>query len=184
MHITDCPLKGLKLIHLKRHADERGYFTERFQEETFRELGLPTHFPQDNHSRSLPGVIRGMHCQHTPPQSKLISVLRGRILDVVIDIRPDSATYGEHHRLEIDEDASVMLWIPAGFAHGFCVLGDAPADVLYRVTSLYAPAQESGIRYDDPEIGIDWPVKNPILSKRDLALGSFADYRLAPPRWS
>jgi len=138
-----------------------------------------TVFVQDNHSRSFPNVLRGLHYQ--PGQGKLVSVIRGRIWDVAVDIRPDSETLGQHYSVELSDENGRMLWIPSGFAHGFCVLGDQPADVLYKVTSVYNPVGEGGIAYDDPELGIKWPIENPIISARDKAQQSFASYRKANP---
>ena len=183
MKIIDLPLDGLKLIELVVHGDVRGFFVERFRVDVFREHGLPVEFAQENHSRSAPGVLRGLHYQQDPAQAKLIGVARGRIFDAVVDIRPDSATYGKSYSVEIDDISGRLLWVPAGFAHGFCVLGDGPADVLYKTDGLYNPATEGGIRYDDPEIGIEWPLVDPTVSARDQGLPSFADYRSSPIDW-
>jgi dTDP-4-dehydrorhamnose 3,5-epimerase len=125
-------------------------------------------------------VLRGLHYQTAPAQGKLVGVVRGRIWDVVVDIRPSSPTYGRHSAVELTDLNGRLLWIPAGFAHGFCVLGDEPADVLYKVDALYNPASEGGIRWDDPELGIAWPIERPVISARDQKLPSFAEYRHAP----
>jgi dTDP-4-dehydrorhamnose 3,5-epimerase len=181
MQVTAGPLPGLALVQLKVHGDARGFFVERFNEARFREAGaeagLPLEYVQDNHSRSAPGVLRGLHYQNNPAQGKLVGVVRGRVWDVAVDIRPESPTYGQHFGVELSDVNGLLLWIPAGFAHGFCVLGDEPADMLYKVTSLYSPANEGGIRYDDPEFAIDWPITNPQVSPRDEVLPSFAEYR-------
>jgi dTDP-4-dehydrorhamnose 3,5-epimerase len=140
-------------------------------------------FCQDNHSRSAPGVIRGLHFQTDPAQGKLVGVVRGRIWDVVVDIRPQSSTFGEHLGTELNDTNNRLLWIPAGFAHGFCVMGSEPADVIYKVDSLYNKTSEHGIRWSDPELGIAWPADHPIVSVRDQSLPSFADYRTEPGRW-
>lgn len=184
MKITDLPFEGLKLIELVVHGDARGFFVERYRVDVFRESGLPTDFAQENHSRSAPGVLRGLHYQTEPAQAKLIGVVRGRIWDVVVDIRADSPTYGRSYGVEINDINGVLLWVPAGFAHGFCVLGDEPADVLYKVDGLYNPATEGGIRYDDPELAIEWPIENPTVSARDRSLPSFATYRAEPVDWT
>jgi dTDP-4-dehydrorhamnose 3,5-epimerase len=184
MKVTQCELEGLCVIELPIYHDNRGFFMERFHENKLSDYGLPRHFPQDNHSRSHPGVLRGLHCQHTPPQGKLVGTINGRIWDVAVDIRPDSATYGQHFGLELSDTNGKLLWIPAGFAHGFCVLGDKPADVLYKVSELYSPASETGILWNDSELNIQWPISNPIISDRDLQLGSFATYKLNPPAWN
>ncbi len=183
MQVLDCKLPGLKIVQLKVHGDSRGFFVERFNYDRFLEAGLPTQYFQDNHSRSAPGILRGVHYQATPPQGKLVGVLRGRIWDVAVDIRPDSPTYGQYDALELSSDNGRLLWIPAGFAHGFCVLGDEPADVLYKVTGRYNASGEGGIRYDDPQMAIDWPVKNPTISDRDKGLMSWAEYSTNPPAW-
>lgn len=183
MEVHNCKLAGLKLIQLKLFGDSRGFFVERFNQEKFAEAGLPTTFVQDNHSRSAPGILRGLHYQHSPAQGKLVGVVNGSILDVAVDIRPDSATYGQYEAVELSCKNAHLLWVPKGFAHGFCVLGDEPADVMYKVTGRYNAEGEGGIRYDDPDLAIDWPVKNPIISERDKTLASFKEYDINPPDW-
>jgi dTDP-4-dehydrorhamnose 3,5-epimerase len=176
-------LSGVLTVELRRFVDERGFFVERYNERQFREAGLPASFCQDNHSRSAPGVIRGLHFQTGPPQGKLVGVIRGRVWDVVVDIRPTSPTYGSHLATELNDTNGRLLWIPAGFAHGFCVLGDDAADVVYKVDNPYNHETESGIFWDDPELAIAWPVPNPIVSERDRRLRSFAAYRQQPAAW-
>jgi len=183
MKVTRLEIEGLVLIELAVHGDARGFFTERFQIERFRENGLPTQFVQDNHSRSAPGVVRGLHYQHNPDQGKLIGVTRGRIWDVAADIRPDSPTFGQHVALELSDLNGRLLWVPPGFAHGFCVLGDESADVLYKVDALYTPAAEGGIAWNDPELAVPWPLENPVVSARDQKMPGFAEYRANPVRW-
>jgi dTDP-4-dehydrorhamnose 3,5-epimerase len=183
MNIQDCSIPGLKLIHLDVFEDRRGMFCERFHEEKFAAAGLPAKFVQDNHSRSLPGVLRGVHFQHTPAMGKLVSVIRGRIWDVVVDVRPGSPTFGKHFGVELNDRAQVLFWVPAGFAHGFCVLGDEPADLVYKLDVHYNAAGEEGIRYNDPDLAIDWPIKKPILSDRDKALMSWKEFVSKPPQW-
>lgn len=182
MNVTPLNLTGLVLISPTIHRDARGFFLERFNRERFWELDLPTHFVQDNHSRSFPGVLRGLHFQRDPAQGKLIGVNRGEIWDVAVDIRPDSPTFGKSLGVSLSAETGQMLWIPAGFAHGFCVLGQEPADVCYKVDASYNPASESGIRWDDPELAIAWPVPTPIVSDRDKNLGFFADCMAQFPR--
>lgn len=184
MQVISCPLEGLLLVELKVHGDERGFFTERFNQQKFEEYGLPTTFVQDNHSRSQPGVLRGLHYQHSPAQGKLVGVTRGRVWDVAVDIRPDSPTFGQYYGVELSDMNGLLFWLPPGFAHGFCVLGDQPADMLYKVTGLYSPSGEGGFRYDDPDVAIRWPLENPTISARDTALPSFKDYAANPPQWS
>jgi dTDP-4-dehydrorhamnose 3,5-epimerase len=149
----------------------------------FAEAGLPTDYLQDNHSRSAPNVLRGLHYQANPAQGKLVGVTRGAVWDVAVDIRPDSPTYGQYHGVELTGENGRLFWIPEGFAHGFCVLGDEPVDMLYKVTGLYNKAGEGGILYNDPDLAIDWPLKNPQLSDRDTNLISFAEYKENPPKW-
>lgn len=180
MKVINTPLAGLRLVELTVHGDSRGFFVERFQAERFREQGLPTTFVQDNHSRSAPGVLRGLHFQTRPNQGKLVGVTRGRIWDVAIDLRPSSMTYGQSYSVELSDTNGKLLWIPAGFAHGFCVLGEELADVVYKVDSLYSPMTEGGVHWADPELAIRWPLNDPKVSDRDLKLASFAEYRKRP----
>lgn len=167
-------ISGLKIIELKVHRDDRGFFVERFREDWREKYGLP-HFVQDNHSLSKPGVIRGLHYQTQPfAQGKLVGCLRGRIWDVAVDLRKDSATFGQWEAFELSADNGQLLWIPAGFAHGFCVLGSEPADVMYKVDAPYSAANDAGIRFDDPTLKIQWPLDQmpcpPIVSAKDRAL--------------
>lgn len=181
--VEKCELEGLLIVTLDIFGDSRGFFIERFNENKFRELGLPHYFPQDNHSRSAPGVIRGLHFQPNPAQGKLVGAARGSIWDVAVDIRPESPTFGKWFGIELSDSNGKLLWIPPGFAHGFCVTGEGPADVFYKVTSLYNPASETGITYADLEIGIKWPVTNQIVSERDTRQQSFAEYKKNPAVW-
>ena len=174
---------GMVLIELVVHRDTRGFFVERFQFEQFKEHGLPTVFAQDNHTHSLPGVLRGLHFQYKSPQGKLIGVIRGRIWDVAVDLRQTSPTFGKVSQIELSAENGRMLWIPPGFCHGFCVLGTESADVIYKVDSPYNPAGESGIHWADPELAISWPIHDPLVSTRDQQLGSFAEYRQSPVDW-
>lgn len=182
MKVTHTELSGVAIVDLKVHGDARGFFVERFNASIFEKEGLPTHFAQDNHSRSAPGILRGLHYQVDPPQGKLVGVVRGAIWDVVVDIRAGSPTFGKSFGLELSDLNGRLLWIPAGFAHGFCVLGDGPADVLYKVTHLYEPKTEGGIQWNDLDLKVQWPaqVQNPQLSQRDLGLPSFSDYKRNP----
>jgi dTDP-4-dehydrorhamnose 3,5-epimerase len=178
--VTSLLLEGLKLIQLKAFHDERGFFTERYQQTRFKEYGLPENFIQDNHSRSKPGVIRGLHYQSNPGQGKLVGVLRGKILDVVVDIRKHSKTFGKWEAIELSDENGKLLWIPAGFAHGFCVLGHEDADVMYKVDNPYSPKTEGGILFSDPGLAIKWPNSNPIVSEKDRVLQTFAEYSKKP----
>ena len=177
MKITWLDIPGLALIETPVFRDARGFFIERFKEHALAEHGLRVHFIQDNHSRSLPRVLRGLHFQVNPAQGKLVSVIRGRVWDVAVDIRPDSPTFGKHFGAELSDENGLAMWIPPGFAHGFCVLGDEPADLLYKVDSPYTPSGERGLYWADPELAIRWPVSDPIVSVRDGQLGSFIQLR-------
>ncbi len=178
--VTPLEIPGLRLVELKVHGDQRGFFVERFNWDLFAQNGLPTEFFQDNHSRSAPGVLRGLHYQTQPAQSKLVGVVRGRIWDVVVDIRPQSSHFGQSFGVELSDLNGRLLWVPAGFAHGFCVLGDQPADVFYKVDLPYQPKTEGGIRWNDPDLCIEWPISNPVISSRDQGLPFFKEYRANP----
>ena len=180
IEIAKVGLEGLLLVQTKVFQDARGFFMERYHEQDFKAAGLAANFVQDNHSRSNPGVVRGVHFQHSPAQGKLVGVVRGRVWDVAIDIRADSPSFGKFYSCELSAENGRFLWIPGGFAHGFCVLGDEPADVFYKVTEFYNPKLEGGINCLDPELRIPWPVEKPSVSDRDQTLGSFADYRRNP----
>jgi dTDP-4-dehydrorhamnose 3,5-epimerase len=181
--ITPLEIGGLQLVELDIHGDARGFFVERFHAELFRPF-ISTQFVQDNHSRSAPGVLRGLHFQYGPPQGKLVGVVHGAIFDVAVDIRPESPTFGRSYGVELSDLNGRLLWVPPGFAHGFCVIGDGPADVLYKVDAAYAPTGEGGIRWNDPELSVKWPVEDPTVSARDMVLPTFAEYQVAPPAWS
>jgi dTDP-4-dehydrorhamnose 3,5-epimerase len=175
LEITKLPLDGLVLLRPRLFRDSRGYFRELFNETRYREAGVDCRFVQDNHSRSAHGTLRGLHYQSSPGQAKLISVTRGRIFDVAVDIRPGSATFGQWYGATLDGEEGAQLYVPVGFAHGFCVTSDV-ADVVYKVSALYDPKTELSIRWDDPEIGVTWPVAEPVLSERDQRAESFADF--------
>jgi dTDP-4-dehydrorhamnose 3,5-epimerase len=159
-------LEGLVLVAPSVHGDDRGFFVETYSRDDYRAAGIGGEFVQDNHSRSAHGTLRGLHYQRRPGQGKLVRVARGRIWDVAVDIRRSSATFGQWEAQELDDESHRQLFVPVGFAHGFCVLSDV-ADVTYKVTAPYDAAEERGIAWDDPDIGIEWPVAEPILSDRD-----------------
>jgi dTDP-4-dehydrorhamnose 3,5-epimerase len=153
------------LVEPTVHGDARGFFQETYRKQAFAELGIHDDFVQDNHSRSGRGVLRGMHFQ--PGQAKLVRCPRGAILDVVVDIRPGSAGFGGWESVRLDDESHLQLYVPDGFAHGFCVLSEL-ADVVYKVSSYYDPAGESGFRFDDQEVAIAWPVDLELkVSERD-----------------
>jgi dTDP-4-dehydrorhamnose 3,5-epimerase len=155
VEIIDARLRGAKLIKPRVHGDERGFFLESFRADALMEAGVEPAFVQDNHSRSGARIIRGMHFQ--PGQAKLVRCVRGAIFDVIVDIRVGSPTFAEWEGYRLDDQTHLELFVPDGFAHGFCVVSDI-ADVTYKVTSYYDQAAEGGFRFDDPAVGIDWPV--------------------------
>jgi len=158
------------LIEAQAFEDNRGWFMETYKESEFAARGMPEAFVQDNCSRSVRGVLRGLHYQrHPKAQAKLVHVIRGEVFDVEVDIRRGSPTYGQWVGVTLSEFNRRMLYVPVGFAHGFCVLSDV-ADVVYKVTAEYAPQFDRGILWSDPEIGIHWPVQDPILSPKDARL--------------
>ncbi len=163
MEIANLRLNGLKRIRPKVHRDERGLFFEAYKK-SFVEL--PSLFIQDNLSSSKKGTIRGLHYQSDPGQAKLVSCIQGKIWDVAVDIRKDSDTFGEWEAIFLDDQDFCQLYIPVGFAHGFCVLSET-ATVLYKISSPYNPATECSIRWDDPDLNIPWPIRSPVLSLRD-----------------
>ncbi len=158
------------LIQPRRFTDSRGFFTERFRQDVFTKLGLSHEFAQDNFSHSLPGVLRGLHYQHTPAQGKLVTCTNGAVFDVAVDLRPGSPTFGRWQGVELTAKDPLWFWIPAGFAHGFCVLGKEPADVWYKVDTPYNPDGEGGIVWNDPTLCIKWPIEAPLISPRDANL--------------
>jgi dTDP-4-dehydrorhamnose 3,5-epimerase len=154
MRRLETRLEGPVLIEPVSHGDARGFFQETYRKAVFAELGIHEEFVQDNHSRSRRGVLRGMHFQ--PGQAKLVRSVRGAILDVVVDIRPGSPSFGSWEAFSLDDETHHQLYVPDGFAHGFCVTSEV-ADVVYKVSTYYDPAVESGFRFDDPEVDIEWP---------------------------
>jgi len=178
MQVQEFKIAGLKLITMKKFADERGFFSERFKEFELPALGIHDHFIQDNHSRSQAQVLRGLHFQYEKPQAKLVTCLTGQILDVAVDIRSQSPTYGQHVACILDSENPQWFYIPAGFAHGFCVLGDRPADVMYKVNAPWNSPGEGAIRWNDPDLAIEWPLQSPLLSAKDAQAPSFRDYKL------
>jgi dTDP-4-dehydrorhamnose 3,5-epimerase len=167
-------LEGPVLLEPVVHGDARGSFHETFREDRLAELGIDESWVQDNHSRSARGVLRGMHFQVGRGQAKLIRCARGAILDVVVDIRKESPTFGRWEAVELDDERHRQLYVPVGFAHGFCVLSET-ADVLYKCSTYYDPEQERAIAYDDPDIGIEWPDLEPTVSDRDRAAPRLAE---------
>ena len=167
-------IDGLVLLQPEVHGDDRGFLVETFTAREWADAGIDVEFVQDNHSRSSAGILRGLHFQTEPGQAKLVRCLRGRIWDAVVDLRRDSPTYGQWEGHELDDVLHRQLFVPVGFAHGFCVLSEV-ADVHYRITSYYDPATEAGIAWDDPDVGIEWPVAEPQVSERDATAPRLAD---------
>jgi dTDP-4-dehydrorhamnose 3,5-epimerase len=178
MNITETSLPGVLLLHPDVHRDERGQFLEVFNRGRHEALGLPLHFVQDNLSRSRQGVLRGLHFQEPQAQGKLVQVLRGRIFEVAVDVRRGSACFGRWFGLEMTSEQNVQIWIPPGFAHGFLALTDA--DVFYKCTSPYAPAHERSLRWNDPRVGIAWPIRDPVLSAKDQAAPLLDELEVLP----
>lgn len=166
LKIEQRHLGDLVVLAPQVFQDERGFFTEVFRADQFKAMGLPYEFVQDNHSGSVRGVLRGLHFQWEPPMGKLMRVTRGKAFLVAVDIRKGSPTLGKWFGAEIDSDSRKQVWAPAGFARGFCVLSDY-AEIQYKCTGIYNNKGESGIRWDDPEIGIQWPIQDVQLSEKD-----------------
>jgi dTDP-4-dehydrorhamnose 3,5-epimerase len=175
MRLIDTRLDGLVLLEPAVHGDARGFFLETYRANVWAEHGVADTFVQDNHSRSARGVLRGMHFSIGDGQAKLVRCARGRILDVAVDVRRASPTYGEWESVELDDEQARQLYIPIGFAHGFCVLSDV-ADVTYKCSTYYDRAVERGFHYADPEVAIQWPDDvEPVVSERDLRAPRLAD---------
>lgn len=166
MKIIKTKLKDCVIIEPKVFGDERGFFMETYQEGRYINVGIKERFVQDNRSRSTQNVLRGLHFQKTKPQGKLVTVTHGEVFDVAVDLRPESKTFGEYEAVILSGENKLQFYVPPGFAHGFCVLSES-ADFQYKCTDYYDPNDESGIRWDDPRINIEWPITNPLLSDKD-----------------
>tara|TARA_B100000929_G_scaffold271017_1_gene241617 strand:- start:61 stop:585 length:525 start_codon:yes stop_codon:yes gene_type:complete len=173
MQVSKTPIDGLLIVEPKKFADPRGMFYEVYSKSRYEQYGIPS-FVQDNHSVSKNGVLRGLHYQTNPGQGKLVRVTRGEVFDVAVDIRKQSPTYGKWWGLSLSETNNLQLYIPIGFAHGFCVLSES-AEVLYKCSDYYSPENERGILWSDPDLAIDWPVKEPILSEKDAVYPRFRE---------
>jgi dTDP-4-dehydrorhamnose 3,5-epimerase len=169
----ETELEGLVLIEAEAYGDERGFLLESYRADRWRDLGVDAEFVQENHSRSRRGVLRGIHFQLHPGQAKLVRCVRGAIWDVAVDLRRGSPTYGRWQGFELSDRNHRQLYVPVGFGHGFCVLSEE-VDVAYKLSSYYDPDQEAGIRWDDPDVGIDWPISDPVLSERDRSAPTLA----------
>lgn len=183
MEVARLAIPEVLLITPRVFSDERGFFLESYNANEFARAGLTEVFVQDNHSRSTRGVLRGLHYQLEKSQGKLVRAVRGSIFDVAVDIRVGSPTFGKWVGVTLDDERKQSLWIPEGFAHGFCVLSEV-ADVAYKTTDFYAPAAERGIRWDDPLLGISWPIEDPILSEKDLGYPRLSPESADLPKYS
>jgi dTDP-4-dehydrorhamnose 3,5-epimerase len=162
----ETKIDDLVLIEVGIHGDERGFLLESFREDEWRDLGVNVSFVQENHSHSSRGILRGIHFQTSPGQAKLVRCAGGTIWDVAVDLRRDSPTYGQWEGHELSEANGRQIFVPVGFGHGFCVLSEE-ADVTYKLSSYYDPETEAGIAWDDPDVGIEWPLEDPAVSERD-----------------
>jgi dTDP-4-dehydrorhamnose 3,5-epimerase len=173
--IITTEIPDVKLIQPTVYRDTRGFFLESYSTKAFGQAGIDMPFVQDNHSRSVQGTLRGLHFQSSPGQAKLVRVVTGRIWDVAVDIRPQSPTFGKWVGAYLDTETQRQIFIPVGFAHGFCVLSEY-ADVVYKASALYDPATECSIRFDDPDLAVAWPISEPLVSDRDRVAPSFSAY--------
>ena len=178
-HVMSRHLEEVVVLEADTYEDDRGAFRETYRADRFGVLGLPAAFVQENQSRSRRGVVRGLHFQWDPPMGKLMRVVAGRAFVVAVDLRRDAPTFGRWHGLEIGAASGRMVWAPPSFARGFCALEEG-TEVLYKCTGIYNPAGESAIRWDDPAIGIAWPLRDPILSPRDASAPSLQDWLRRP----
>jgi len=179
-HVSTTPLEGLLIVSIDFIRDERGFFIESWHQKDFAAAGLPFEFVQDSHSRSGYRVLRGLHYQDMrAPMAKLVRCTVGKILDVAVDLRMSSPTFGKSFTIELSSENNTQLFIPVGFAHGFAALSDV-CEVQYKQTNFYNPESEGGIAWNDPELAISWPFKDPIISKKDLNQLSLRQYRENP----
>ena len=175
MKVVDEFFDSVKIIQLNNFEDERGFFLETYKRPSYEKMDIFDNFVQDNQSRSLNNILRGMHFTINKPQSQLVTVLKGEIFDVVIDLRKDSKTFGEWKGVKLSDRSIQQIFMPHGFAHGFLVLSDW-ADLHYKVSKIYNPLDERGILWSDPEIAIDWPSNNPIVSAKDQQNPTFSEF--------
>jgi len=169
MKVIETKLPGVLIIEPTVFGDTRGFFKETYQAQRYRDAGIEYEFVQDNHSRSQKGVLRGLHFQITKPQGKLVSCSQGAVFDVAVDVDPASVTFGQYVGIELTEDNHRQFWVPPGYAHGFCVLTDT-ADFQYKCTDYYDPSDEGGLIWNDPDVAIEWPIEQPLLSDKDAKL--------------
>jgi len=174
MKVIETTLPGVMLIKPDINADARGFLLESYQKHRYEEIGITNNFVQDNHSHSIKGVLRGMHYQLKNPQGKLISVIKGEVFDVAVDIRYGSPNYGQWYGVNLSDENHYQVYIPEGFAHGFCVLSES-TDIVYKCTDYYSPEDERAVIWNDPDIAIDWPINSIELSKKDSYAPKLAD---------
>jgi dTDP-4-dehydrorhamnose 3,5-epimerase len=170
----ETQLDDLVLVEPEVHGDDRGFLVETFRDDAWRALGVEGHFVQENQSRSARGILRGLHFQTSPGQAKLVRCMRGRIWDVAVDLRRGSPTYRSWEGHELDDESQRQLFVPVGFAHGFCVMSEL-ADVAYKLSSYYDPRSEAAIAWDDPDLAVGWPISDPLLSERDRTAPRLAE---------
>lgn len=178
MKVSTCKLEGILLIEPKRYNDERGFFLESFEQVRYRKLGIVDEFVQDNHSRSKKDVLRGLHFTKNKPQAQIVTVMRGKVFDAVVDIRKDSSTFGQWFGTELSDEGIRQIYMPHGFAHGFCVLSDW-ADLHYKVSCTYDAEDEGGLLWNDPDVGIQWPLCAPAVTVRDASYPKLKELTLA-----
>jgi dTDP-4-dehydrorhamnose 3,5-epimerase len=183
MQVSAAPLEGLLVIETKLWRDARGAFVETYHQERYRDAGIGATFVQDNFSWSQANVLRGLHYQLSRPQGKLVMVVEGRVFDVAVDIRKGSPTFGQWHGVELSAENGRQLYIPPGYAHGYCVLSER-AGFMYRCTDYYSPSDERGIRWNDPQLAIAWPSVNPLVSLKDQAYKTLAEMQVELPQWT
>lgn len=174
MDVVETELPGVKVIQPRVFEDARGFFLETYNEARYREAGIDIRFVQDNHSKSRKGTLRGLHYQLENPQDKLVWAIRGEAYDVAVDMRPGSATFGKWFGVVLSAEKKNQILVPKGFAHGFCVLSEE-CEIIYKCSDVYNPKGEGGVIWNDPTIGIDWPIDDPILSEKDEKLPLLAD---------
>ena len=176
MEIIKTPLEGLLVIKPRIFGDDRGYFFESWSKKSFTEVGLDLDFMQDNQSLSSKGVLRGLHFQNPPyAQGKLVRVIKGAVLDISVDIRKDSPTYGQYFPMELSEENKIVVWVPPGFAHGFVTLEDSTI-FTYKCTEVYNKESEGALLWNDKDLNINWQVNDPLVSKKDLVAGNFKNF--------
>jgi len=167
MEVIKTPIPGVVVVIPAVFKDKRGFFLESYRADRYEECGIPARFVQDNHSKSVKSTLRGLHFQNPKSQGKLVRVVQGEVFDVAVDVRLDSPTFGKHYATVLSAENMRQMYVPEGFAHGFCVMSET-AEFEYKCTDLYAPECEVGIRWDDPMLAIEWPVEAPLLSEKDM----------------